>query len=78
MSGITDPLPEPPKRPVTVSKVSGRYHTTEQVATILGVSPGAVRVMHFRGNGPPSIESGRRRLYPTDEFEKWLTRQEKR
>ena len=74
MSGITDPLPEPPRRPLTAAKVSTPYHTTEQVAALLGVSAGAVRVMAHRRTGPPSIKSGRRRLYPTAELEKWLAR----
>ena len=78
MTGITDPLPEPPKRPLTASVVPRPYHTTEEVAALLGVSPGAVRVMAHRKTGPPSLKRGRRRLYPTDELTKWLDRQEKR
>ena len=77
MTGITDPLPEPPRRPLTAVKGLGRYHTTEAVAAILGVSAGAVRVMAHRRTGPPSVKRGRRRLYPTDEFDKWKAREKR-
>ena len=46
--------------------------TTEQVAVRLRVTPGAVRALEFRGTGPPSTKVGKRRLYPTIEFEEWL------
>lgn len=66
--GLTDPLPPPPNAPETPPVT----FTTEQVAEMLHVSPGAVRVMHTRGTGPPSVKAGRRRLYPRDALTEWL------
>ena len=60
-------------RPTKVVGVTEReMMTTEQVAARLRITPGAVRALTFRGTGPPSTKVGKRRLYPTVEFETWL------
>lgn len=49
------------------------FLTTEEVAAIARTSPSTVRYWHARGTGPRSAKIGRRRLYPRDELETWLT-----
>lgn len=50
------------------------YLTIEEMAKLLHISPGTARNRLSRGEPmPPSIKIGRRRLFPVNELDKWLT-----
>ncbi len=47
--------------------------STEEVAKYLHISVGTVKNRLSRGDPmPPSLKIGRRQLFPSDEFQKWL------
>ena len=54
-----------------------RYLTTAEVAEVCRNSPETVRFWRHAGRGPAYIKVGRKALYPADEFEAWLTQQER-
>jgi hypothetical protein len=72
MTDLTAPLPPPPRRADSAATDTEALFTTGQVADALHVTEGAVRAMHTRGTGPPSVKKGRRRLYPAEAFDAWL------
>lgn len=47
-------------------------YTTEELADLLRVSPAAVRMMHSRGDAPPSFRLGKKRLWPRAAYEAWV------
>lgn len=49
------------------------YLTTEQAASLLGVTPAALRTRRVRGLGPEWVKVSRNLvLYPVGPFEEWL------
>ncbi|MEM5386412.1 DNA-binding protein [Paraburkholderia phymatum] len=55
---------------------SGRFYTLEEIARELHIAPATARNRLTLGLPmPPSIRVGRRRLFPADEYEKWIASQ---
>ncbi|CAM2187697.1 Helix-turn-helix protein [Paraburkholderia sacchari] len=55
---------------------SGRFYTLEEIARELHIAPATARNRLTLGLPmPPSIRVGRRRLFPLDEYEKWIASQ---
>ncbi|MDR5804896.1 helix-turn-helix domain-containing protein [Caballeronia sp. LZ001] len=53
-----------------------RFYTLEEIARELHIAPATVRNrLTLRQPMPPSIRIGRRRLFPVDEFERWIASQ---
>ena len=53
--------------------MSKQYLTIDQVSERMHIEPGTARNRLSRGYPmPPSCKVGRRRLFPEDEFDKWL------
>ncbi|WP_395065409.1 helix-turn-helix domain-containing protein [Paraburkholderia silvatlantica] len=50
-----------------------RFYTLEEIARELHIAPATARNRLTQGQPmPPSIRIGRRRLFPVDEFERWI------
>ncbi|CAM2175305.1 Helix-turn-helix domain-containing protein [Burkholderia orbicola] len=55
---------------------SRRFYTLEEIARELHIAPATARNRLTLGLPmPPSIRVGRRRLFPVDEYEKWIVSQ---
>nr|WP_105512048.1 helix-turn-helix domain-containing protein [Paraburkholderia sp. BL21I4N1] len=55
---------------------SMRFYTLEEIARELHIAPATARNRLTLGQPmPPSIRIGRRRLFPSDEYEKWIASQ---
>lgn len=55
---------------------SRRFYTLEEIARELHIAPATARNRLTLGLPmPPSIRVGRRRLFPVDEYEKWIASQ---
>lgn len=55
---------------------SRRFYTLEEIAGELHITPATARNrLTLRLPMPPSIRVGRRRLFPVDEYEKWIASQ---
>lgn len=53
-----------------------RFYTLEEIARELHIAPATARNRLTLGQPmPPSIRIGRRRLFPVDEFERWIALQ---
>lgn len=53
-----------------------RFYTLEQIARELHIAPATARNRLTLGKPmPPSIRVGRRRLFPIDAYERWITEQ---
>lgn len=53
-----------------------RFYTLEEIARELHIAPATARNRLTLGQPmPPSIRVGRRRLFPADEYEKWIAAQ---
>lgn len=53
-----------------------RFYTLEEIARELHIAPATARNRLTLGQPmPPSIRIGRRRLFPVDEFERWIASQ---
>ncbi len=53
--------------------MSKKYLTIEELSKKLRIAPGTARNRLANSRPmPPSIKAGRRRLFPEDEFEKWM------
>ncbi|SFT85149.1 helix-turn-helix domain-containing protein [Paraburkholderia aspalathi] len=53
-----------------------RFYTLEEIARELHIAPATARNRLTLGLPmPPSIRVGRRRLFPADEYEKWIASQ---
>lgn len=53
-----------------------RFYTLEEIARELHIAPATARNRLTLGQPmPPSIRIGRRRLFPADEYEKWIASQ---
>ncbi|MFC5428072.1 helix-turn-helix transcriptional regulator [Paraburkholderia denitrificans] len=53
-----------------------RFYTLEEIARELHIAPATARNRLTLGQPmPPSIRIGRRRLFPIDEFERWIASQ---
>lgn len=46
--------------------------STEDMAEMLGRTPGAIRTAHHRGQLPPSLVIGRRRYWRRSTVDRWL------
>lgn len=56
-----------------------RFYTLEEIARELHIAPATARNRLTLGQPmPPSIRVGRRRLFPVDEFERWIASQMRR
>lgn len=49
------------------------YMTTKELAELLRTTPGAIRQMRHRGDGPQGTRIGRGVLYSRTDVEAWLT-----
>ncbi|MGF6411545.1 DNA-binding protein [Paraburkholderia sp. MM5482-R1] len=55
---------------------SRRFYTLEEIARELHIAPATARNrLTLALPMPPSIRVGRRRLFPIDEYEKWIAAQ---
>ncbi|MEX3690391.1 DNA-binding protein [Paraburkholderia sp. BR14263] len=55
---------------------SRRFYTLEEIARELHIAPATARNRLTLGLPmPPSLRVGRRRLFPVDEYEKWIASQ---
>ncbi|QXE07207.1 helix-turn-helix domain-containing protein [Paraburkholderia sprentiae WSM5005] len=55
---------------------SRRFYTLEEIARELHIAPATARNRLTLGLPmPPSIRVGRRRLFPVDEYERWIASQ---
>ncbi|MEM5455775.1 DNA-binding protein [Paraburkholderia phytofirmans] len=55
---------------------SRRFYTLEEIAHELHIAPATARNRLTLGLPmPPSIRVGRRRLFPVDQYEKWIASQ---
>ncbi|CAB3669442.1 MULTISPECIES: MerR family transcriptional regulator [Paraburkholderia] len=55
---------------------SRRFYTLEEIARELHIAPATARNRLTLGLPmPPSIRVGRRRLFPVDQYEKWIASQ---
>ncbi|NIF78073.1 helix-turn-helix domain-containing protein [Paraburkholderia sp. Cy-641] len=53
-----------------------RFYTLEEIASELHIAPATARNrLTLRQPMPPSIRIGRRRLFPAEEFERWIASQ---
>ncbi|MDN7669377.1 MULTISPECIES: MerR family transcriptional regulator [Burkholderia] len=53
-----------------------RFYTLEEIARELHIAPATARNRLTLGQPmPPSIRVGRRRLFPANEYEKWIAAQ---
>lgn len=53
-----------------------RFYTLEEIANELHIAPATARNRLTLGLPmPPSIRVGRRRLFPVDEYERWIASQ---
>lgn len=53
-----------------------RFYTLEEIARELHIAPATARNRLTLGQPmPPSMRIGRRRLFPVDEFERWIASQ---
>lgn len=53
--------------------MSRKYLTIEEVSKIMRISVGTARNrLACSRPMPPNLKAGRRRLFPDDEFEKWM------
>ncbi|REE18591.1 hypothetical protein B0G76_1717 [Paraburkholderia sp. BL23I1N1] len=56
--------------------IGSRFYTLEEIARELHIAPATARNRLTLGLPmPPSIRVGRRRLFPADEYEKWIASQ---